>query len=497
MQRCGIKQVLLTIVKALFLKLFLYNIDGHTFFEKVLIGMQSFFKDHLHQDIADSLVKSGFLEPTPVQKESIPHIIDGRDLMAAAKTGTGKTAAYLLPIFHKLMPFANTSPSPAKHPIRILILAPTRELTEQILQEARRFLGKIPLSALAVYGGTDPNPQRLALQKGVEILVATPGRLLDHLQSMPQMLRNVSVLVLDEADRMLDMGFMPDIQKIVQFVPPKRQNLLFSATFAEEIKRLALTVLRDPVQIQVSSPNTTVEKISQVALSCPSSQKEDSLLALLRQDAIFPVIVFVNTKSECSRLARSMANKGWKVDSIHGDKTQSERDKAIKGLKEKTFDVLVATDVAARGLDIQGLPMVINFHIPHNPEDYVHRIGRTGRANQLGRAYSFVSDAEMNDWLAVEAFIKQNLPLLPSKEILGQLPIATGVSSVWFYQPYQPEESIGSDDKTVAKKQTALKPSEKMPALFDKGVFAEVQKTRAKQKVSQEDGLLSESEENF
>lgn len=467
--------------------------------------MSSFFETTLKQEIVKNLLNMGFLVPTPIQERAIPEILAGKNIMAAAKTGTGKTGAYLLPVINKLLEFANTSTSPAKHPVRALVLAPTRELVEQINQEVKKFLGAIPLKTAAIYGGTDFSPQKTTLMGGVEIIAATPGRLLDHLESMPQLLKSVNILVLDEADRMLDMGFMPDLQKIITFLPANQQRLLFSATFSSEIKKLAHSMLDHPVEIQLDSPNTTADLVSQVAVYFDRSRTEDILIRLMRAYPLFPAIIFTNTKQDCARLNRILMQHGFRADSIHGDKTQAERHRALEALKANQIDLLIATDVAARGLDVQGLPMVVNAQVPYNPEDYVHRIGRTGRANQKGVAYTLVSAAQQEAWQAVEKLIQkqvvrmnhQDLPMIVAEKnervAIGKSQFAqkAAMDMAWFYQPYQPGEELLANEslhdihgELIAKKkpilnngsahQTASKKS--MPALFSREFAKQMKK---------------------
>jgi len=311
----------------------------------------------------------GYLKPTPIQSKAIPIVMSGKDVMGAAQTGTGKTAGFALPILHRLMPFASASMSPARHPVRALILAPTRELADQVATNVQQYAAQSPLRCAVVFGGVDMNPQTEALRAGVEIIVATPGRLLDHLQSKNTSLGQVQTVVLDEADRMLDMGFLPDISRILQQLPKQRQSLMFSATFSEEIKRLAANFLNEPVLVEVSQRNSTSTNVRQELVKVHESEKSAALIALLRQRDLSQVLVFVNTKIGARRLALLLQREGVNADAIHGDKTQDERMKALEAFKAGTIRVLVATDVAARGLDITELPGVINFDVPFAPED--------------------------------------------------------------------------------------------------------------------------------
>mgnify|MGYP001667052508 CR=1 FL=1 len=310
--------------------------------------------------------------------------------MGAAQTGTGKTASFGLPVLQKLLPLANTSTSPARHPVRVLILSPTRELADQTAEALSNYAADTPIRIGVVYGGVDIKPQAEALRKGVEILIATPGRLLDHLEQRNTNLNQSGIVILDEADRMLDMGFLPDISRILNALPKKRQNLMFSATFSPEIKKLAGNFLTDPVVIEVARQNATAATIKQEVFSVNELQKTDALVELLKTRGEDPdgkplqTIVFVNAKLTARRLARELEKCGFNADAIHGDKTQEERLKLLKDFKDGTLNIMVATDVAARGLDIAELPLVINYDVPFVPEDYVHRIGRTGRAGSSG-----------------------------------------------------------------------------------------------------------------
>ncbi|NCY26516.1 MAG: DEAD/DEAH box helicase, partial [Alphaproteobacteria bacterium] len=345
-------------------------------------GAMQFKELGLHPDILRAVQDAGYETPTPIQAQAIPHVLLGADVMGAAQTGTGKTAAFTLPILHRLMPFASSSVSPARHPVRALMLAPTRELADQIYQNVAQYAQHSPLRSAVVFGGVDMAPQTAALRAGVEVLIATPGRLLDHVQQKTLNLSQVSVLVLDEADRMLDMGFLPDLQRIVNLLPPERQSLLFSATFSPEIRKLAKTFLKDnPVTVEVARRNATAENVTQqVYLVDRPESKRGAVVRLIKRLKLQQVIVFTNTKIGASRLARELQKEGISADAIHGDKSQGERLITLERFKRGEVLVLVATDVAARGLDIAELPAVINYDVPYAAEDYVHRIGRTGRA---------------------------------------------------------------------------------------------------------------------
>ncbi len=348
----------------------------------------------------------GYEQPTPIQEQAIPLVLEGRDLMAGAQTGTGKTAAFALPTLQRLAPHASTSASPARHPIRVLVLAPTRELAIQVEESFRDYAKHLPLRTALVYGGSDMNAQIAALRKGVEILVATPGRLLDHVHNKTVMFNQVSVLILDEADRMLDMGFLPDIKRIIALLPPVRQNLLFSATFPDEIRNLTKTLLRNPVEVQVGARNAAVELVTHVVHPVPREKKREILTYLIQTRGLKQVLVFCGTRIGANRLAHQLRKDHIQTDAIHGDKTQAEREAALEAFKAGKTTVLVATDVASRGLDIENLPQVINFDIPHYPEDYIHRIGRTGRAGLTGEAISLVAPEDAEALAAIEKLIK-------------------------------------------------------------------------------------------
>jgi ATP-dependent RNA helicase RhlE len=303
--------------------------------------------------------------------------------------------------------------SPARHPVRALVLTPTRELADQVAENVKLYITGTPLRCAVVYGGVDMDPQTQALRTGVEIIVATPGRLLDHLQSKNTSLGQVQIVVLDEADRMLDMGFLPDISRILNHLPKERQSLMFSATFSEEIKKLAANFLRDPVLIEVARRNATAENVKQEVVRLHESEKTDVLLELLRTRGegggrLTQVLVFVNSKIECRRLARQLQKAGVNADAIHGDKSQDERMKALEGFKAGSIEVLVATDVAARGLDIVELPVVINYDVPFAPEDYIHRIGRTGRAGASGLTIMMMTGSDERSVTAIERLTKQH-----------------------------------------------------------------------------------------
>jgi ATP-dependent RNA helicase RhlE len=364
----------------------------------------------LSADLLRTVEEEGYEQPTPVQSKAIPLVLEGRDVLAAAQTGTGKTAAFTLPILDRLRAHANTSFSPARHPVRALIVVPTRELAMQVDESVRTYGRTVPLRSTVVYGGIPMDPQIKALRDGVEILVATPGRLLDLVGQRVANLGQVEILVLDEADRMLDMGFLPDIQRIIALLPPRRQNLMFSATFSDEIRRLSRTILRDPVEVEVAPRNATVDAIRQIVYPVDRDRKEELLAHLIRKDDLRQLLVFTRTKIGATRLATWLDRQGLNAVAIHSDRSQPERTRALEEFKTGEIRVLVATDVAARGLDIEDLPHVVNFELPWNPQDYIHRIGRTGRAGQTGEAISLVCIDEADLLRGVQRLLRRAIP---------------------------------------------------------------------------------------
>jgi ATP-dependent RNA helicase RhlE len=361
-------------------------------------------------ELQRAVAETGYTEPTPIQQQAIPVVLQGLDVMGGAQTGTGKTAGFTLPLIQRLARHANTSASPARHPVRALILAPTRELAVQVHESVQRYSKYVPLRSTCIYGGVDMRAQTEELRRGVEIVVATPGRLLDHVQQKTLQLGQVEILVLDEADRMLDMGFIPDIRRILELLPSARQSLLFSATFSEEIKKLADQMLRSPQLIEVARRNTVSETITHRVHPVSAGLKRNLLAHLLRHQPDTQVLVFVDTKVLCGRLAHYLARHGIAADAIHGDKSQAQRTETLEAFKSGRLRVLVATDVAARGLDIDDLPAVINFELPHTAEDYIHRIGRTGRAGRQGNAVSLVCAEEKPRLAEIEKLIKLQIP---------------------------------------------------------------------------------------
>jgi len=356
-----------------------------------------------------AIAEAGYAQPTPIQQRAIPEVLAGREVLAGAQTGTGKTAAFTLPMLHRLAGHANASTSPARHPIRALVLTPTRELAAQIEESVRVYGKHVALRSLVVYGGVGMTPQVDALRRGVDILVATPGRLLDHAQQKTVDLSRVEILVLDEADRMLDMGFIRDIRRVLALLPAKRQNLLFSATFSDEIRKLADGLLTDPACVEVARRNADAELVTQRVYAVAQDRKRHLLAHLIRDGAWEQVLVFSRTKHGANRLAEQLNKDGISATAIHGNKSQPQRLKALADFKQNTVRVMVATDIAARGLDIDALPHVVNFDLPHVPEDYVHRIGRTGRAGMSGEAISLVSADDKPLLAAIEKLIKRGI----------------------------------------------------------------------------------------
>jgi superfamily II DNA/RNA helicase len=456
----------------------------------------------LAENLQRAVADQGYTVMTPIQAKAIPIVLAGRDVMGAAQTGTGKTAAFSLPLLHKMLRHENGSMSPARHPVRALVIAPTRELADQVAANIKGYAQHSKLRVAVVYGGIDMKPQTAELKAGVEVLVATPGRLLDHIEAKNCVLNQVEYVVLDEADRMLDIGFLPDLQRILSYLPKTRQTLLFSATFSPEIKRLAESYLQDPILVEVARPNATATNVEQRFFSVATEDKRSAVLKLLKERAITQALVFVNSKLGCARLARSFERDGLRTNALHGDKSQDERLKALDAFKRGEVDVLVATDVAARGLDIADLPAVFNFDVPFNAEDYVHRIGRTGRAGASGLAVTLVSRDDARLIGDIEKLIRKKIELEPleleedrprrsyserprqdgdderpvrpaSAARSVPPPVAPRVSSDPFFdQPYEPA-SATAEPAWEAKASTStrsispnIKPKKKVAALF-------------------------------
>jgi ATP-dependent RNA helicase RhlE len=371
----------------------------------------SFSSLGLSEQLVRATSDQGYDTPSPIQAQAIPAVLSGKDVMAAAQTGTGKTAGFTLPILQRL----SANPRTGKGP-RALILTPTRELAAQVHASVELYSRYMPTRSAVVFGGVKINPQMMKLRKGLDILVATPGRLMDLHQQNAVSFNEVEVLVLDEADRMLDMGFIRDIRKILALLPAKRQNLLFSATFSPDIRKLATGLLNNPVQVEVASRNVAADNIRQSVYPVDQSQKTALLSKLVRDNGWEQVLVFTRTKHGANRLTQKLERDGITAAAIHGNKSQGARTRALAEFKQGEVRVLVATDIAARGLDIKQLPQVVNFELPNVPEDYVHRIGRTGRAGESGHALSLVSADEGRMLAGIEKLIKKQLP---RKEVEG------------------------------------------------------------------------------
>ncbi len=362
----------------------------------------------LSTDILRAVSEQGYTDPTPVQAQAIPAVLQGGDLLAGAQTGTGKTAGFTLPLLQRL---SETSASGnGRRPVRALILTPTRELAAQVGESVSTYGKYLPLRSAVIFGGVKIGPQITRLRNGVDILIATPGRLLDHVQQGTLDLSQVEILVLDEADRMLDMGFLRDIRKILALLPKGRQNLLFSATFSNEIKRLADGLLNSPALIEVARRNTASERVAQVVHPVDRERKRELLAHLINTGNWQQVLVFTRTKHGANRLTKQLEQDGIRAAAIHGNKSQAARTKALADFKQGRIRVLVATDIAARGLDIDQLPHVVNFELPNVPEDYVHRIGRTGRAGNEGEAMSLVCVDEHKLLRDIERLLKREIP---------------------------------------------------------------------------------------
>ncbi len=360
----------------------------------------------LSAELLRAVSDQGYSDPTPVQRDSIPVILQGRDILAGAQTGTGKTAGFTLPLLQRL---SENRPGGQRRPVRALVLTPTRELAAQVGESIQTYGRYLPLSSTIVFGGVSIRPQIDRLRRGVDILVATPGRLLDHVGQKTLDLSNVEILVLDEADRMLDMGFIHDIRKVLALLPARRQNLLFSATFSSEIRQMANGLLDDPVHVQVAARNATADRIEQVVHPVDKVRKRELLSYLIGSNNWRQVLVFTRTKHGANRLAQQLDKDGLTATAIHGNKSQGARTRALAGFKQGDIRVLVATDIAARGLDIDQLPHVVNFELPNVSEDYVHRIGRTGRAGNEGEAMSLVCVDELKLLADIERLLKRSI----------------------------------------------------------------------------------------
>ncbi|WP_405610253.1 DEAD/DEAH box helicase [Polaribacter sp. Asnod1-A03] len=364
------------------------------------------FKDlGLSPAIVKAVEEKGYTKPSPIQEKAIPHILEGKDILASAQTGTGKTAGFTLPVLHYL---ADTK-HPKYRPLRALVLTPTRELAAQVYDNVREYSKYVNIRSTVVFGGVKAASQIKTLKQGVDILVATPGRLLDLHDQKAVSFKRIDVLILDEADRMLDMGFARDLNKLISFMPAKRQNLMFSATFSTEIKKLASGILNNPVSVEAEPQNSTAKKVTHKVFKVDKSKKTEFTIKLIKDGNWNQVLVFTRTKHGANKLTEKLIKAGISAAAIHGNKSQGARTKALKNFKDNTIKILVATDIAARGLDIPLLPHVINFELPNVPEDYVHRIGRTGRAGAAGEAISLVCSEETEYQNEIEKLLKEKL----------------------------------------------------------------------------------------
>tara|TARA_R110000787_G_scaffold16806_17_gene52815 strand:- start:2684 stop:4054 length:1371 start_codon:yes stop_codon:yes gene_type:complete len=405
----------------------------------------------LRAELLRAVSENGYSTPTPIQQQAIPLILEGRDIMGGAQTGTGKTAGFTLPLLQRLM--SSGSADKSRRPLRALVLTPTRELAAQVAESVQTYGKYLPLRSTVIFGGVNINPQIQKLRNGVDILVATPGRLLDHCGQRTIDLSRIEILVLDEADRMLDMGFIHDIRKVLALVPKQKQTLLFSATFSDDIKRLANDLLKSPALIEVARRNTAAESIAQVVHPVDRSRKRELLSYLIGSNNWQQVLVFTRTKHGANRLAEQLITDGIRSAAIHGNKSQGARTKALADFKSGNIRVLVATDIAARGLDITQLPHVVNFELPNVAEDYVHRIGRTGRAGHEGEAMSLVCVDELKLLRDIERLIKRDIP----KTVI---------------EDFEPDPSIKAEPIVNGRgkqQQTARKPSRRHAAPVRQG----------------------------
>ncbi|WP_115719898.1 DEAD/DEAH box helicase [Gallaecimonas mangrovi] len=387
----------------------------------------------LKKPLLDAVAEQGYQTPSPIQAQAIPAVLAGKDVMAAAQTGTGKTAGFTLPLLHLLA----DGPKVQGNQVRALVLTPTRELAAQVADSVATYGKHLPLRSQVVFGGVKINPQMMNLRRGADVLVATPGRLLDLYQQNALRFKQLEVLVLDEADRMLDMGFIHDIKKILALLPAKRQNLLFSATFSDDIRALAKGLVNNPVEISVTPPNSTAERVEQAIYPVDKNRKAKLLCKLINDGKWQQVLVFTRTKHGANRLAKQLEENQITAAPIHGNKSQSARTKALADFKAGRVRALVATDIAARGLDIDQLPQVVNFDLPNVAEDYVHRIGRTGRAGASGKAVSLVCSDELKELKAIERLIGQ---VLTREELPGFEPVNKLAETTLDSRPQKPKK---------------------------------------------------------
>ena len=419
----------------------------------------SFEKLGLFEPILRAVVGEGYTTPTPIQSQAIPHVLAGRDLLGCAQTGTGKTAAFALPMLHRLTHGGNPPKGHGRR-IRALVLSPTRELAGQIAESFRTYVQYTALRQTVIYGGVGQNPQTRAIKNGVDILVATPGRLIDLMNQGYIDLSHVEVFVLDEADRMLDMGFMPDVRHIISELPPHRQTLMFSATMPEPIERLAGAILRDPVRIRIAPVKATTELIEHAVYFVPRKQKSRLLANFLHSRAFTRALVFTRTKRGADQVAKHLNKSGIPADAIHGNKSQNARQRALDDFKSDRTHVLVATDIASRGIDVEGISHVLNYDLPDEPETYVHRIGRTGRAGATGRAVTLCDHDERNLLRAIERLIRQTLSV-ETDIPLSELPKDSTPSQDedrGRRPPRMPKIPVGSRQRREAHPHAARKP---------------------------------------
>ena len=437
-----------------------YTTDNHTIADDTALSPEQAAADAspqrfdtlpLDAKLLRAVADSGYTAMTPIQAKAIPLVLAGRDVMGAAQTGTGKTAAFSIPLLQKMMKHETASMSPARHPVRALVITPTRELADQVANNVATYAKHTQLRSTVVFGGIDMKPQTAELKRGVEVLIATPGRLLDHIEAKNCVLNQVEYVVLDEADRMLDIGFLPDLQRILSYLPKTRQTLLFSATFSPEIRRLAQSYLQDPITVEVARPNATATNVEQRFYSVAEDDKRAVVRQLIKTRELTQALVFVNSKLGAARLARSFERDGLRTSALHGDKSQDERLKALEAFKRGEVDVLVATDVAARGLDIADLPAVFNFDVPYNAEDYVHRIGRTGRAGASGLAVTLVDREDVRLVGDIERLIKKKIELEPF-ELIDDRPRRA---------PYRSRE-VASDQAERSERGDRTEPAERL-----------------------------------
>jgi len=418
----------------------------------------------LSAPVLEALAAEGYTVPTPIQQQAIPPVLEGRDLLGIAQTGTGKTAAFALPMLERLMA---GNRRPQARTARALVLSPTRELAAQIAESFRAYGRNLPLTTTVVYGGVGLVPQAKAMARGVDVLVATPGRLLDHMGSGAIRLDRVEVLVLDEADRMLDMGFILPIRRIVAAMPAKRQNLFFSATMPKEIEGLARDLLHEPARVAVTPVSSTAERVEQRVLLLESAAKRDALVELLADPAMALTLVFTRTKRGADRVAKALVWAGIGAEAIHGDKSQSQRERALAAFKGGKARVLVATDIAARGIDVEGISHVVNFDVPHEPESYVHRIGRTARAGADGAAITLCSNDELDDLKGIQRLIGRTLPV-EDRRTGSRPPVPSHEAQRPQRQQARPAQKPQGPrpqgQKPQAQKPAAQKPREARPA---------------------------------